>query len=116
MRRPQTPRPLPINKDGSNGAARGAAKSAQPRQSADANTGPAKTGSAAGSRQRESAQQRVSSRQSETRQRDERQKLLAGVKIGAKIQRVRALLLDVVQCAVRQLKLLVKPSPALALG
>ena len=73
MRRPQTPRPLPINKDGSNGAARGAAKSAQPRQSADANTGPAKTGSAAGSRQRESAQQRVSSRQSETRQRDERQ-------------------------------------------
>ena len=73
MRRPQTPRPLPINKDGSNGAARGAAKSAQPRQSADANTGPAKTGSAAGSRQRESAQQRVSSRQSESRQRDERQ-------------------------------------------
>ena len=44
------------------------------------------------------------------------QKLLAGVKIGAKIQRVRAPLLDVVQCAVRQLKLLVKPSPALALG
>jgi hypothetical protein len=45
------------------------------------------------------------------------QKLLAGVKIGAKIQRVRAPLLDVVQCAVSQLvKLLVKPSPALALG
>lgn len=44
------------------------------------------------------------------------QKLLAGVKVDAKIQRVHAPLLDVVQCAVRQLKLLVKPSPALALG
>ena len=44
------------------------------------------------------------------------QKLLAGVKVDVKIQRVHALLLDVVQCAVRQLKLLVKPSPALALG
>lgn len=68
MRRPQTPRPLPISKDGSNGAARGAAKSAQPRQSADAE--PAKTGSAAGGRQRESVQQRANARQSETRQRD----------------------------------------------
>lgn len=44
------------------------------------------------------------------------QKLLAGVKVDAKIQRVHAPLLDVVHCAVRQLKLLVKPSPALALG
>lgn len=44
------------------------------------------------------------------------QKLLAGVKVDAKIQRVHAPLLDVVQCAVKQLKLLVKPSPALALG
>lgn len=44
------------------------------------------------------------------------QKLLAGVKVDAKIQRVHAPLLDVVQCAVSQLKLLVKPSPALALG
>jgi hypothetical protein len=44
------------------------------------------------------------------------QKLLAGVKVDVKIQRVHAPLLDVVQCAVRQLKLLVKPSPALALG
>jgi len=44
------------------------------------------------------------------------QKLLAGVKVDAKIQRVHAPLLDVVQYAVRQLKLLVKPSPALALG
>ena len=44
------------------------------------------------------------------------QKLLAGVKVDVKIQRAHALLLDVVQCAVRQLKLLVKPSPALALG
>ena len=44
------------------------------------------------------------------------QKLLAGVKVDAKIQCVHAPLLDVVQCAVRQLKLLVKPSPALALG
>lgn len=70
MRRPQTPRPLPINKDGSNGAARGAAKSAQPRQSADANTGPAKTGSAAGSRQRESAQQPETSRRRENRRQD----------------------------------------------
>lgn len=68
MRRPQTPRPLPINKDGSNGAARGAAKSAQPRQSADA--GPAKTGSAASGRRRESSHQRANARQSETRQRD----------------------------------------------
>lgn len=70
MRRPQTPRPLPINKDGSNGAARGAAKSAQPRQSADANTGPAKTGSAAGSRQRENSQQPETSRRRENRRQD----------------------------------------------
>lgn len=69
MRRPQTPRPLPINKDGSNGAARGAAKSAQPRQrsaATDASAGPAKTGSAASSRQR-----RESSRQPETSRRRE---------------------------------------------
>jgi len=70
VRRPQTPRPLPINKDGSNGAARGAAKSAQPRQSADANTGPAKTGSAAGSRQRENSQQPETSRRRENRRQD----------------------------------------------
>lgn len=70
MRRPQTPRPLPINKDGSNGAARGAAKSAQPRQSADANTGPAKTGSAASSRQRENSQQPETSRRRENRRQD----------------------------------------------
>ena len=44
------------------------------------------------------------------------QKLLVGVKVGVKIQCVHAPLLDVVHCAVRQLKLLVKPSPALALG
>lgn len=70
MRRPQTPRPLPINKDGSNGAARGAAKSAQPRQrsaATDASAGPAKTGSAASSRQRENSQQPETSRRRENR-------------------------------------------------
>lgn len=73
MRRPQTPRPLPINKDGSNGAARGAAKSAQPRQrsaATDASAGPAKTGSAASSRQRENSQQPETSRRRENRRQD----------------------------------------------
>ena len=73
MRRPQTPRPLPINKDGSNGAARGAAKSTQPRQrsaATDASAGPAKTGSAASSRQRENSQQPETSRRRENRRQD----------------------------------------------
>lgn len=73
MRRPQTPRPLPINKDGSNGAARGAAKSAQPRQrsaATDASAGPAKTGSAASGRHREGSQQPETSRRRESGRQD----------------------------------------------